>query len=126
MVHARDLTDWLYVLLTRLLNKTGTDMLGSVNAKLLRTLDTVRSVGEAFQFVWGFGGPANRIEEAWRGKGRERESAVNALIGQSVRGRADLFLMLSAIQSVRAHNVCCFGRGVASEREREKLHLVYV
>ena len=48
MVHARDLTDWLYVLLTRLLNKTGTDMLGSVNAKLLRTLDTVRSVGEAF------------------------------------------------------------------------------
>ena len=46
MVHARDLTDWLYVLLTRLLNKTGTDMLGSVNAKLLRTLDTVRYVGK--------------------------------------------------------------------------------
>ncbi|KAL8621733.1 hypothetical protein ACOMHN_061868 [Nucella lapillus] len=42
LVHGRDLCDWLYVLLTRLLNKTGTDMLGSVNAKLLRTLDTVR------------------------------------------------------------------------------------
>lgn len=42
LVHARDLTDWLYVLLTRLLNKTGTDMLGSVNAKLMRTLDTIR------------------------------------------------------------------------------------
>ncbi|KAL8570188.1 hypothetical protein ACOMHN_030983 [Nucella lapillus] len=42
MMHARDLTDWLYILLTRLLNKTGSDMLTSVNAKLLRTLDTVR------------------------------------------------------------------------------------
>ena len=44
LVHARDLTDWLYVMLTRLLNKTGSDMLTSVNAKLLRTLDTVRLV----------------------------------------------------------------------------------
>ncbi|PVD35984.1 hypothetical protein C0Q70_02954 [Pomacea canaliculata] len=42
MIHARDLTDWLYILLTRLLNKTGTDMLGSVLAKLQRTLDTIK------------------------------------------------------------------------------------
>ncbi|XP_070175269.1 CLIP-associating protein 1-like isoform X11 [Littorina saxatilis] len=42
LVHARDLTDWLYVLLTRLLNKTGADMLGSVHTKLQRTLDTIR------------------------------------------------------------------------------------
>ncbi|XP_076456225.1 CLIP-associating protein 1-A-like isoform X9 [Babylonia areolata] len=45
VAHSRDLTDWLYILLTRLLNKTGTDMLTSVNSKLLRTMDTVR---EAF------------------------------------------------------------------------------
>lgn len=42
LAHARDLTDWLYILLTRLLNKSGQDMLASVNTKLQRTMDTVR------------------------------------------------------------------------------------
>ncbi|XP_067686714.1 CLIP-associating protein 1-like isoform X17 [Haliotis asinina] len=41
-LHCRDLLDWLYILLTRLLNKTGADMLGSVYAKLQKALDTVR------------------------------------------------------------------------------------
>ena len=41
-VHKPDLRDWLYVLLTRLLNKTGADMLGSVHGKVQRALETVR------------------------------------------------------------------------------------
>ncbi|KAJ8307400.1 hypothetical protein KUTeg_015484 [Tegillarca granosa] len=41
-VHSRDLNDQLYVLLTRLLNKTGADMLGSVHAKVQKALDAVR------------------------------------------------------------------------------------
>ena len=43
-VHKQDLRDWLYVLLTRLLNKTGADMLGSVHGKVQRALETLRSV----------------------------------------------------------------------------------
>ncbi|XP_037076913.1 CLIP-associating protein 1-A-like [Pollicipes pollicipes] len=40
--HHDDLADWLYILITRLLNKLGADLLGSVVQKLERTLDTVR------------------------------------------------------------------------------------
>ncbi|KAG0723019.1 CLIP-associating protein 2 [Chionoecetes opilio] len=42
MVHKADLGDWLYVLLTRLLNKLGSDLLGSVQTKIHKTLDLVR------------------------------------------------------------------------------------
>ncbi|KAK7070641.1 CLIP-associating protein 1 [Halocaridina rubra] len=42
MVHKADLESWLYVLLTRLLNKLGSDLLGSVQAKIHKTLDLVR------------------------------------------------------------------------------------
>lgn len=42
LVHSADLHDWLYVLLTRLLNKLGSDLLGSVQSKIHRTLDLVR------------------------------------------------------------------------------------
>ncbi|XP_069119550.1 CLIP-associating protein 1-like isoform X10 [Argopecten irradians] len=41
-VHSRDLTDQLYMIMTRLLMKTGADMLGSVHAKVTRALDGVR------------------------------------------------------------------------------------
>merc|ERR1719483_1107227 len=40
--HKADLYDWLYILLTRLLNKLGADLLGSVVHKINRTLDVVR------------------------------------------------------------------------------------
>ncbi|XP_015172413.1 PREDICTED: CLIP-associating protein 1 isoform X4 [Polistes dominula] len=40
--HNEDLSDWLYVLCARLLNKLGTDLLGSIQAKIHRTLDVVR------------------------------------------------------------------------------------
>lgn len=42
MVHKADLGDWLYILLTRLLNKLGSDLLGSVQTKIHKTLDLVR------------------------------------------------------------------------------------
>ena len=42
IVHRADLTDWLYILLTRLLHKLGSDLLGSVQTKIHRTLDLVR------------------------------------------------------------------------------------
>ena len=45
--HKADLYDWLYVLLTRLLNKLGADLLGSVIQKINRTLDVVR---ESFSY----------------------------------------------------------------------------
>merc|ERR1719319_1435549 len=45
--HKADLYDWLYVLLTRLLNKLGADLLGSVIHKINRTLDVVR---ESFRY----------------------------------------------------------------------------
>ncbi|KAG8331579.1 cytoplasmic linker associated protein [Homalodisca vitripennis] len=41
-VHRADLNSWLYVLLTRLLNKLGADLLGSIQSKIQRTLDIVR------------------------------------------------------------------------------------
>ncbi|XP_043280506.1 CLIP-associating protein 1-A isoform X2 [Venturia canescens] len=40
--HREDLNDWLYVLCARLLNKLGTDLLGSVQTKVYKTLDVVR------------------------------------------------------------------------------------
>ncbi|GLH10301.1 CLIP-associating protein [Gryllus bimaculatus] len=43
--HRADLNDWLYVLLTRLLNKLGTDLLNSIHTKIQRLLAHVR---EAF------------------------------------------------------------------------------
>ncbi|KAB7504085.1 CLIP-associating protein 2, partial [Armadillidium nasatum] len=46
-VHSPDLEDWLYILLTRLLNKLGSDLLGSVQSKIHRTLDLVR---ESFKY----------------------------------------------------------------------------
>eukprot|EP00092_Neocalanus_flemingeri_P004447 GFUD01004782.1.p1 GENE.GFUD01004782.1~~GFUD01004782.1.p1 ORF type:complete len:1502 (+),score=448.94 GFUD01004782.1:193-4698(+) len=45
--HKADLYDWLYILLTRLLNKLGADLLGSVVQKINRTLDVVR---ESFSY----------------------------------------------------------------------------
>ncbi|XP_058794027.1 CLIP-associating protein 1-A isoform X3 [Phymastichus coffea] len=40
--HYEDLGDWLYVLCTRLLNKLGADLLGSVQTKINKTLEVVR------------------------------------------------------------------------------------
>lgn len=40
--HSEDLGDWLYVLCARLLNKLGTDLLGSIQAKIHKTLEVVR------------------------------------------------------------------------------------
>lgn len=40
--HKADLAEWLYVLLTRLLNKLGADLLGSIIQKVNKTLDVVR------------------------------------------------------------------------------------
>lgn len=42
--HKADLGDWLYILLTRLLNKLGADLLGSIIQKINRTLEVVRCV----------------------------------------------------------------------------------
>ena len=42
VVHSRELLSQLYMLLTRLLNKTGTDMLGSVQNKVQKALDAIR------------------------------------------------------------------------------------
>jgi len=41
-VYHAELTDWLYTCLTRLLTKTGVDMLASVQAKIQKTLDAIR------------------------------------------------------------------------------------
>ena len=54
LVHHNDMSDWLYVLLTRLLTKTGADMLGSVHAKVQRALDVVRSVRLLVSFLLFF------------------------------------------------------------------------
>ncbi|XP_078036043.1 CLIP-associating protein isoform X4 [Augochlora pura] len=40
--HSEDLGDWLYVLCARLLNKLGTDLLGSIQTKIHKTLEVVR------------------------------------------------------------------------------------
>ncbi|XP_054015820.1 CLIP-associating protein 1-A isoform X4 [Hylaeus anthracinus] len=42
VTHNEDLGDWLYVLCARLMNKLGTDLLGSIQAKIHKTLDVVR------------------------------------------------------------------------------------
>lgn len=42
-VHKEDLQDWLFVLLTQLLKKMGADLLGSVQAKVQKSLDIARS-----------------------------------------------------------------------------------
>ncbi|XP_038058526.1 CLIP-associating protein 1-like isoform X3 [Patiria miniata] len=47
IVHKSDLSDWLFVLMTRLLMKMGADLLGSVLHKVQRALDVVR---EAFPY----------------------------------------------------------------------------
>lgn len=41
-IHHDDLIDWLYILLTRLLSKTGSDLLASVQAKVQKALEVVR------------------------------------------------------------------------------------
>uniref|UniRef100_A0A3B4B8M9 TOG domain-containing protein n=1 Tax=Periophthalmus magnuspinnatus TaxID=409849 RepID=A0A3B4B8M9_9GOBI len=41
-LHRHDLHDWLFVLLTQLLKKMGADLLGSVQAKVLRALEVTR------------------------------------------------------------------------------------
>jgi len=42
LTHKADLSDWLYVLLTRLLNKLGSDLLGSIQNKIHKSLAVVR------------------------------------------------------------------------------------
>lgn len=42
LTHKADLSDWLYVLLTRLLNKLGGDLLGSIQNKIHKSLVVVR------------------------------------------------------------------------------------
>lgn len=44
VTHNEDLGDWLYVLCARLLNKQGSDLLMSIQAKVHKTLDIVRWV----------------------------------------------------------------------------------
>lgn len=39
--HSQDLHDWIFILLTRLFNKLGTDLLGSMNGKIWKTLTLV-------------------------------------------------------------------------------------
>ncbi|XP_049543121.1 CLIP-associating protein isoform X4 [Anopheles darlingi] len=39
--HSNDLHDWLFILLTRLFNKLGTDLLGSMNGKIWKTLQLI-------------------------------------------------------------------------------------
>lgn len=41
-VYYTDLNDWLYICLTRLLSKTGADLLASVQAKVQKALDVSR------------------------------------------------------------------------------------
>ena len=49
-IHRSDLHDWLYICLTRLLNKMGADVLGSVQVKIQRALEAVRWAFN-FQFI---------------------------------------------------------------------------
>lgn len=56
-VHRMDLQGWLYILMTRLFVKTGTDLLGSVQNKIQKTLDLVRDsfpCDEQFNVVMRF------------------------------------------------------------------------
>ncbi|CAF4741378.1 unnamed protein product [Pieris macdunnoughi] len=41
LVHAQHLKDWLYQLMLKLLTKLGTDILGSVQSKIMKTLDVI-------------------------------------------------------------------------------------
>lgn len=41
LVHANELHDWLFILLTRLFNKLGTELLGSMYNKIWKTLQLV-------------------------------------------------------------------------------------
>ncbi|EDW37782.1 GL15047 [Drosophila persimilis] len=41
LVHAHELHDWLFILLTRLFNKLGTDLLNSMHSKIWKTLQVV-------------------------------------------------------------------------------------
>ncbi len=50
-VHKEDLQDWLFVLLTQLLKKTGADLLGSVQAKVQKALDVTRYVMEKLESI---------------------------------------------------------------------------
>uniref|UniRef100_A0A8D8ZYB3 CLIP-associating protein 2 n=2 Tax=Cacopsylla melanoneura TaxID=428564 RepID=A0A8D8ZYB3_9HEMI len=58
VTHHNDLHSWLYLLITRLLNKQGADLLGSVHTKILKSLEVVREcfpphlqLGCAFRFL---------------------------------------------------------------------------
>ncbi|XP_017304751.2 CLIP-associating protein-like, partial [Diaphorina citri] len=42
VTHHNELHSWLYLLITRLLNKQGADLLGSVHTKILKSLDVVK------------------------------------------------------------------------------------
>ncbi|KAL5286274.1 CLASP1 family protein [Megaselia abdita] len=41
IAHSNDLHDWLFILLTRLFNKLGTELLGSMHGKIMKTLQLV-------------------------------------------------------------------------------------
>ncbi len=41
LAHSNDLHDWLFILITRLFNKLGTDLLGSMNTKIWKTLQLI-------------------------------------------------------------------------------------
>lgn len=41
IAHSNDLYDWLFILLTRLFNKLGTELLGSMHGKIWKTLTLV-------------------------------------------------------------------------------------
>ena len=42
VVHKADLHDWLFILLSRLLNKLGKELLNSLQSKIVRVLDVIR------------------------------------------------------------------------------------
>ena len=50
VVNKVDLHDWLFVLLSRLLTKLGTELLNSLQSKVVRVLDVIR---------WGLTGEIN-------------------------------------------------------------------
>ena len=50
VIHKVDLQDWLFVLLSRLLSKLGTDILSSLQSKIVRVLDVVRYCAEIHNF----------------------------------------------------------------------------
>ena len=44
VIHKADLNEWLFILLTRLIHKLGSELLASVHSKVVRVLDVVRLV----------------------------------------------------------------------------------